>query len=230
MSQENSWFNPPPDDAVLWRYMDFTKFMSILAKKSLFFTRLDKFQDPFEGYWPLLASEASTSDFFQKMIPVTLVSCWHESCHESEAMWRLYSRETEGIAIKTDSGSFKQCFTTVRPSRLGRVNYIDYATSFSSLGDTVRPCFFKRQIFEHEHEVRAVIQHILDDGNRLKLSPCFDVGKYYQVDLSILIHEVVVSPYAQDWLVELVQSVADRYNLKAPVVKSPLGDPPKWAS
>ena len=23
MSQENSWFNPPPDDAVLWRYMDF---------------------------------------------------------------------------------------------------------------------------------------------------------------------------------------------------------------
>ena len=40
MSQENSWFNPPPDDAVLWRYMDFTKFMSILAEKSLFFTRV----------------------------------------------------------------------------------------------------------------------------------------------------------------------------------------------
>ena len=94
----------------------------------------------------------------------------------------------------------------------------------------MRPFFFKRQSFEHEHEVRAVIQHLLDDGNRLNLSPRFDVGNYYQVDLSILIHEIVVAPYAQDWLVELVQSVADRYNLKAPVVKSPLGDPPKWAS
>ena len=230
MSQENSWFNPPPDDAVLWRYMHFTKFMSILAKKSLFFSRVDKMGDPFEGYWPLLASEASTADFFQDMIPVTLVNCWHESCHESEAMWRLYSSETDGIAIKTDFGSFKQCFTTVQPSRLGRVNYIDYATRFSSIGETVRPFFFKHQSFEHEHEVRAVIQHLVDDRGRKDLSPRFDVGDYYQVDLSILIHEIVVAPYAKDWLVELVQSVADCYNVEAPVVKSPLRDPPKWAS
>ena len=42
-------FNKPPADAVLWRYMSFTKFVSLLTKKSLFFARADKLGDPFEG-------------------------------------------------------------------------------------------------------------------------------------------------------------------------------------
>ena len=32
----------PPNDAVLWRYMSFTKFVSLLTKKALFFARADK--------------------------------------------------------------------------------------------------------------------------------------------------------------------------------------------
>ena len=90
-----------------------------------------------------------------------------------------------------------------------------------------RPFFFKRKSFEHEREVRAVILD-LDDENIQNFSPRYDVGNYYEVDISILIHEVVVAPYAQDWFLELVQSVADRYKLKAPVVKSRLAEPPTW--
>ena len=33
----------------LWRYMDFTKFVSLIATKKLFFCRSDRFDDPFEG-------------------------------------------------------------------------------------------------------------------------------------------------------------------------------------
>ena len=39
----------PAPDAKLWRYMDLAKFLSLLESSSLFFTRLDHFQDPFEG-------------------------------------------------------------------------------------------------------------------------------------------------------------------------------------
>ena len=49
MYTEHPTFSPPPDDAVLWRYMDFTKFVSFLDKSSLFFARADKLGDPFEG-------------------------------------------------------------------------------------------------------------------------------------------------------------------------------------
>ncbi|MEH6853179.1 DUF2971 domain-containing protein [Priestia megaterium] len=33
----------------LWRYIDLSKFIDLLNRKELFFTRLDKFDDPFEG-------------------------------------------------------------------------------------------------------------------------------------------------------------------------------------
>lgn len=48
----NSHMHPytiPAPDAKLWRYMDLAKFLSLLESCSLFFTRLDHFQDPFEG-------------------------------------------------------------------------------------------------------------------------------------------------------------------------------------
>ena len=38
--------DPPPADAILWRYMDFTKFVALLEMKSLFFARADKLNDP----------------------------------------------------------------------------------------------------------------------------------------------------------------------------------------
>lgn len=35
------------------------------------------------------------------------VNCWHRNPHESEAMWRLYSENGKGIAIKTSIDSLK---------------------------------------------------------------------------------------------------------------------------
>lgn len=39
----------PESQSVLWRFMDFTKFVSLISSKELFFTRADHFEDPFEG-------------------------------------------------------------------------------------------------------------------------------------------------------------------------------------
>ena len=40
----------PEDTAILRKYMSFEKFVNLLSTKSLFFTRSDKFDDPFEGF------------------------------------------------------------------------------------------------------------------------------------------------------------------------------------
>ena len=52
-SDTRKFHNPPPADTILWRYMDFTKFVSLLEKRSLFFARADKLGDPFEGATPI---------------------------------------------------------------------------------------------------------------------------------------------------------------------------------
>lgn len=50
MYNEHPTFQAPEDEDVkVWRYMDFTKFVSLLDKRSLYFCRVDKLGDPFEG-------------------------------------------------------------------------------------------------------------------------------------------------------------------------------------
>lgn len=234
MYKEHPLFNPPPDDAVLWRYMDFTKFVSLLDKSALFFARADKLGDPFEGalskinvaLWPVLYTQIPKESFQKfaesrkKWREYTLISCWHERPYESEAMWRLYSRETDGIAIKTKFGSFKKSLISSEDIYIGKVSYVDYESTFIPEGNTFGPYLYKRQSFDHEREVRAIVQIFSQD--------ICDIGKYYEVDLSLLIQEVIVSPFAPAWLLELIHSVATRYNLETPIVKSNLGDNPMW--
>jgi hypothetical protein len=52
--EEHPQFKAPADsNAKIWRYMDVTKYLSLLERKSLFFVRLDKLttDDPFEGLY-----------------------------------------------------------------------------------------------------------------------------------------------------------------------------------
>lgn len=246
MYKEHSVFNTPPDDAVLWRYTDFTKFVSLLEKSALFFARADKLGDPFEGTFsranktlrPILYADTIPEmtlrgwvEFMRNLRRFTLISCWHESSHESAAMWRLYSRETDGIAIKTKFGSFNKSFTSNKDIYIGKVSYVDYESYFIPEGDVFSTFLHKRQSFNHEREVRAIAQTIPSKDGKIDLSRTKDIvgsGDYYEVDLSLLVQEVVVAPYADSWFLELIESVAARYNLEAPVVRSILADNPTW--
>lgn len=51
MYKEHPVFKKLDDVERIWRYLDFTKFVSLLDHKALFFTRADKFDDPFEGIY-----------------------------------------------------------------------------------------------------------------------------------------------------------------------------------
>ena len=81
------------------------------------------------------------------------------------------------------------------------------------------PFLQKRKSFEHEHEVRAINLDLplapdfgdLDGPSGPKAIDLsiatYEIGTYREVDLSRLINEVIVGPYASDWFTELVQSV-----------------------
>jgi len=51
-----------PDDAKIWRYMDFSKLVSMLEDKALFFARADAFEDAFEGSYPLANVKARQTE------------------------------------------------------------------------------------------------------------------------------------------------------------------------
>ena len=244
MYKEHSLFNPPPSGAALWRYLDFTKFVSLLDKCALFFARADKLGDPFEGSYPkanvdmrfgmseeLFPEKAvqEVSHFLRESRRFTLVNCWYWSEYESAAMWRMYSREHDGIAVKTDFGSLSESFVGNEVIYIGRVSYIDYKEDFIRESNIFAPYLNKRKSFEHENEVRAINQDFPIGNGRVDLSQNIcDVGTYFDVDLSLLVKEVVVAPFAEDWFLKLVQSVTNLYNLDVPVRKSDLADTPTW--
>jgi hypothetical protein len=117
--------------------MDFTKFVSLLEQSELFFARADKLGDIFEGAYPkenvqqraikyqemfeqlprsvrrdlnLGNRDKVSSQFFKKLRYHIFINSWHESQHESAAMWRLYLKSNEGIAIQSTFGRLKDCF------------------------------------------------------------------------------------------------------------------------
>ncbi|CAI1802899.1 MULTISPECIES: hypothetical protein [Serratia] len=144
----------------------------------------------------------------------TFISCWHENEYESEAMWRLYSSYLpNALAIKTTTGDLIDSLGCDSSIKIGRVEYIDYRNKFSGVNESF---WRKRKSFEHEKEVRAII-------NDYK---CAGYGKNVLCDLNSLINNVYISPGAADWFVDLVRSVNEKYGISAIVNKSDLTDPP----
>ena len=164
------------------------------------------------------------------MKKLLLVNCWHENEQESDAMWKLYSRIEDGVAIKTDFGSLSKSLIGADQVYIGRVNYVDYATTWIPEGNMYGPIQFKRKGFEHEREVRAVIfEDPMKDDRGNTVFP-ETAGAYHEVDVSVLIKEVVLPPFCQAWFEELVGMIAKQYGLAAPVRRSQMGIHSIWDS
>lgn len=240
MYEEHPSFFPPPNGARLWRYMGFTKFVSLLDREALFFSSAAMLGDPFEGSDSSVGHRLRALSYLRQgaepneipeLLELTsrsneqirnhvLVSCWHESEHESEAMWKLYATDA-GIAVRTTFDSLSRSLVGETGFHIGRINYIDYENDLINHDGNAFPKFLhKRKSFEHEREVRVACLHF---------SPDYDyVGAYFPVDLSVLIEGIVVAPFAPDWFVELVGHVSTKYGLEASVSKSQLTAEPLW--
>lgn len=164
--EEHKLFTDPEEksDVKLWRYMDFTKLVSLLQKRALFFPSARALQkiDPWEGtefkreldfrientiylmktftkeevtYERLKMKIESWKSGTEYSIDTSFISCWHYNITESAAMWRLYLKSNEGISIQTDIDSFKLAFKdTDYKVYIGIVRYKNYETDISYSG------------------------------------------------------------------------------------------------
>jgi hypothetical protein len=147
----------------------------------------------------------------------TFLCCWHSAEYESEAMWRLYAKDTtEGIAIRTTAGLLRASLEQRNEIMLCSVEYSDdYAFRYSRSENKLARFFTKRRAFAHEREVRAI--KVDRDAGLSKLP-----GVYVPVIVENLIQGVVISPYAPAWMPAVLQDVTKRFDLPAPVETSKL--------
>ena len=208
-------FKLPPLGAALWRYMCLKKFESLL-NDGLFFARADKLGDPFEGSIPMANGPESPAVYRvgdreivtpplgpllrKDLVRFTLISCWHRNNTESEVMWRRYCTEQEGIAVRTDVESLRDCLSATPKFWIGEVAYRDYKTEPIDPHDVYLPFVTKRKSFADEQEVRAVIsvEPQRENGDFQLADDICKVGMPYAVDLERLIREIVVAPLAEN--------------------------------
>jgi hypothetical protein len=225
----------------------------MLETQTLFFTRADRFEDRFEGSYPRMNVVSRPEVFLKRGFPekeakelaasmphlgkeirrYVAINCWHMNQHESEAMWRLYLKSNEGIAIQSNYGRLVEQFLAFSEEvYVGAVRYIDYEKDHipdeNSLFD---PFIFKRKSFEHERELRALICRLPPTKADHRLDMALDVisnGIRVPVNLNRLIMRIFVAPGSPGWFADLVKSVAKRYSVEAPVVQSSLEQDPMY--
>ena len=237
-------FAPPQNETTkIWRYIDFTKFVAILENKGLFFPTADNLGDPFEGSFSivnqklrpliykhtnLFPDEVQTGELVKKLRKWMGVSCWHVSDYESAGMWNLYAKTEEAICIQSTYSRLRRCLPD--NIKTGLVRYVDYFSEWIPESNVLAPFIYKRKSFEHEKELRAIINLSEIDDLDLLLSDINDDppkgGKWIHLGLDELIEKVYVAPYAPAWFGELIRSVVKTYNLDVPVIKSSLDDEP----
>jgi hypothetical protein len=226
----------------LWKYLDLAKFIALLQKESLHFCRGDKFADPFEGSYPLSALDAFESgssgysaEAWKKFVAVT---CWHNSDTESDAMWRLYTSNKQGVVIKT---TWKKLESAIEDhAYLKSVEYIDFIKDNAKIHIPSDVFEYKRKAYTHENEVRAIITKYpkvgIEDGVPLNSKPIAgeeipESGVFVELNLTKLIENIVVTPYSEPWFVDIVTSVAEKYGLPSGIViESELKADPVYAN
>jgi len=232
-----------PDSTKIWRYMDFTKFVNLLDTESLFFCRVDRLEDKWEGTFPkkminkfslnkknIKSADGNVYSWCEWQIKKEarshLINCWHVNEHESDAMWKLYSSNRQSIAIQSTIGRLKGCFKTKENIYIGQVEYVDYnnyepSNRILNIGEanTLKTFLLKRKGFEHEKEIRAITNIAYNKHKQEK-------GILVNIDLSELIETIVISSISEDWFFNLTSNIIKKYSYKFSVKKSEFGIQP----
>ena len=244
MYVKNSEFGEPADNTIIWRYVDFTKFISYLEKNALFFVRSDQLPDRYEGKFTETdvkiwegklkpETKLSQMELYNRLRKIVNLLSWHINEEESVFMWKNYLQSNEGVAIKSTFKQLKDSFTPHKEDEIhiGTVKYIDYKKDTIPKENIFNPFLYKRKPFKYEKELRAVImkfapQEETAEKHILYVDPKW-VGIHVKTDLNILIDKIVVSPDVPDWFVDLVVSIVKKYGLNKKVELSELSrDPP----
>jgi hypothetical protein len=170
---------PDNPDSTVWRYMDYTKFKSLLRESALYLCRVDCLQDRFEGTYSrqqildmdTWLKSCVPTNWAAKVIDEerqsrirdknrTYVSCWCISEFDFDLMWKAYVRNPPGVAVKSTVKRLQQvCDTAIDlwPLDISLVKCIDHAEGELINYPGMPQVFFCKDIhFRLDNELRIV--------------------------------------------------------------------------
>jgi hypothetical protein len=217
---------PEDPDTIVWKYLDLSKFLDLLLSKKLFMSRSDKFEDQYEGTFSeptyeeirkIAENNPKFLNYYKSHREKIAISSWHINEYESFAMWQIFTKNNEGLAIQSTIGRLKEALQPERKTEqyIGEVNYIDYKKEYIPFNDNFFPFLFKRKSFQYEREVRIisdVTQNNIEINDGLKID----------VDIHQLIEKIYIHPKSENWYKNLVIQLMEQLGFNFSIEKSDL--------
>jgi hypothetical protein len=226
MYVSNSDIELPSDDTIVWKYMDLSKFLDLLLSRQMFMARSDKFEDQYEGtfseptYEELKKLSENNPEFLQyhkSHRKNVVISSWHINEYESFAMWQIFTKNNEGLAIQSTISRMQEALGPENryDQYIGAVKYIDYKREYVPLDNNFFPFLFKRKSFQYEREVR-----IISDLSDHKMY--INEGVKINVDINKLIDKIYIHPKSENWYKNLVIQLMQQLGFDFTIEKSDL--------
>jgi hypothetical protein len=194
----------------LWRYLSAERLLDLLRTSELFFAHLPSLDDAREGAltnrsrehlvnWFQNQNRSTRSqafsevDEYQRNQRFFYVNCWHMNNHESYLMWKAYAGR--GFAIQTTIERLRAAFDA-SPGVVtgGIVEYVDFERDLTPVGNVFNHVATKDMPYRDEREFRLVFW---DVDPRNQAHPKAPNGVRVSVDVRMLIHAIVPSPYPE---------------------------------
>ena len=239
----------PQNDYAVVKYLDLTKYISLLQRQSLFFCRLDKLEDQFEGTTSKANFDSKVkflkylrdSGFFTVPLPddkiidnvnkqyevekrfksIFCVNCWNKYETESAALWKIYSDFNKGIMIKSSISRLEKSFELEETEiQLSEIHYLDYKKERMPDGNKNYPIIHKTKAYSYEDEVRLIYHLKQPYWDMDWTKEEVEEGIYIKTDLNELIEEIIIGPYSPKWFFKLIQDISNKYGLDKTIIKS----------
>jgi hypothetical protein len=154
---------------------------------------------------------------FHKERIFLMINFWHMNHHESVAMWDLYVRTGEGIAVQSTIGRLQASFdASPFDIHMGEVRYIDYSQDPVDDSNVFTLLLSKRKSFEHERELRVFCRPHWDSTAEEPTVSVDEapIGQNVRVELATLIEKIYVAPRTKSWFEDLVRTIGQIYDLE----------------
>ncbi|MFC4764320.1 hypothetical protein [Dyella koreensis] len=242
-----------PNEAVrLWRYLDFTKYVSMLATQSLYFARADQFEDPYEGAKGLRNAKSRWDEHYLRFFRTALGS--HPNGVESKLTDDEIDAEAQRLLSDLELGgehgrrqTFINCwhenereseamwrlYSTYLPNALAVRT--SYGRLYRSLGRNPAISIGRVEYLDFESQYagpndafwrkRKSFEH---EREVRAMTVDYGVdrkGLHLPCDLTVLIESVVLSPTAAPWFAHVVTDVSSKYGVSVSISHSNLNDP-----
>jgi hypothetical protein len=194
----------------LWRYLDFQKFEDLLVRSALYFSRPDRFKDPFEGrftkgneirpsesdfafrhLYRFQEDQRAALDYHETHRMVVFISCWHRNTHDTLTMWDAYTESSDSVVVSTTVGALRahlpptimQHGVTYKPINEPRTEF-----SHNSL------FFYKPSEYSFEREYRL----LRSPAENESFAPSQEADTFRLIPIPVrkVIHRIVIHPAA----------------------------------